>query len=138
MYRSGSLQDYIGTLRGTPKATEDRMTRQIGVQGLVDRQAKPAQQPATPAPAPKAEETRVMTEKASKPMSGEKALDYTKGGVAVVQGMFEAMQKQKELQSGMMSEGAATKAASTIKRSKMQGEGQQTPLRQLMAAYRPR
>lgn len=75
---------------------------------------------------------------ASSGLSSDAVMDYTKGGIAVVQGMFDALQKQKQLESEMMSDAAVGKAASSQKRYVREAQGTQNPLRELMAAYRPR
>lgn len=131
--RAGSLQDYISSIRGGSQKIPSYDKTARG--SVLDQRLAQSQAQAEP-------ETRVATEagpaKAASGISKQAALDYTKGGVAVVQGIADAMQRQKDLQAEMMSQSAAGAAGASVKRSKMQAEGQQTPLRQIMAAYRPR
>lgn len=135
----GSLQDYISGIRKQKPIYDRTASGPIRkAQSLpAQSEAKVAAQAEAPAAAP---ETRVATEAgpASQAAAKSAALDYTKGGVAVVQGMYEAAERQKQLQADMAAEKAAGTAGASIKRAKMQGEGMQSPLRQIMAAYRPR
>lgn len=125
--KGGRLSDYISAMRTDRKPAYAESAGKFAL-------GKKAEEPS----AEKAESAVEKTAKDASTLTESDALDYTKGGVKVVQGMFEALQKMQETKSDLMAESAAGSAQASIKRAALEGQGMQNPLRQLIAAYRPR
>lgn len=123
IYKKDSLGDYISSLR-----MSDSGMKKDELEGKL---------PSIEAKTEAADEIEPPPSEESG-LTDKEAMDYTKGGVAVVKGIFDAMQKQKEFEAKLQTEAAKGQAKSAMEGSQRKLVGSTAPLRQLIAAYRPR